>query len=114
METNKIDIANSISDLLATRQIITSLFETVNSLSPNQLILDFAKVKFISRSGADQLLKEIEKTNKEIKLLNMNEVVSKMFDAVKKTQTGKDRQLQEAPIIEFSNLMDLRAFLRTV
>ncbi len=104
-------ISTSISDMLATRQPIIDFFSNLNLNTNEGFIFDFDKVKFISRSAADQLYKELEKLKVPFQVINQNENIIKMLEVVKKTQNGGTRNLYEVPVIEFNNNANLKEFL---
>ncbi len=97
--------------MLATRQPIIDFFSSVSINSNDEIIFDFSHVKFISRSAADQLYKEIQKIKVPFHLINQNENIIKMLEIVKKTQNGANRNLYEVPVIEFYNNITLKEFL---
>jgi len=67
---------------IITRNSMKDFFEEINSLKSNKLILDFKKITFISRSCADEYLKQKKAINKEIAETNMSENICKMFSLV--------------------------------
>ena len=79
----EIILADDFGKNIFTRSSITHFFKMINSLNKKMLVLDFAKVDFISRSCADEYLKQKEKTNKQIIERNMSLEVSAMFENVK-------------------------------
>ncbi len=113
MENITIKISEIIAEMLSTRQTIIQLFKDISSYSEQEIILDFNKVEFISRSASDQLYKELQKTSKQIKLINTTSNVDKMIKIVEKTQFGTKRQLYKVPIMDFDN-KHLNNFLQTI
>lgn len=113
MENKTIKIRESIAEMLSTRQTIIQLFKDISSYSEHKIILDFKKVEFISRSASDQLYKELQKTSKQIELINTTINVEKMMKIVEKTQFGAKRQLYQVPIMDFNN-KNLNSFLQTI
>jgi anti-anti-sigma regulatory factor len=67
-----------------TRNTISSFFERINNEKEKEIVLDFKGVKFISRSCADEYLKQKENVKKKIIEVNMSQEVCLMFNAVKK------------------------------
>ena len=113
MKNKIIKIKDKIAEMLATRQTIIQLFNDILNYQEKNIILDFEKVEFISRSASDQLYKELKKHEKRIKMINASENVKKMMEIVEKTQYGAKRQLYKVPILEFEN-KDLSNFLQTI
>ena len=63
------------------------IFREIKKLKASQVFLDFSKVKFISRSFADEFLRNaenLERKNKKIEILNENLFISRLFALVKK------------------------------
>ena len=65
-----------------TRRTISSFFEKINSQKEIEIVLDFKSIEFMSRSCADEYLKQKEKSNKKIVEENMSQEVCSMFNAV--------------------------------
>ena len=66
-----------------TRNSIIAFFEEFNSTKESEIVLDFKGVEFISRSCADEYLKQKEKTSKKILEANITKDVYSMFNVVK-------------------------------
>lgn len=81
---NKISLSEKFGDNIFTRKTISSFFKFLNKSKNDEVTLDFSGVNFISRSCADEYLKQKEKTKKKIIEANMSEDVCKMFSVVKK------------------------------
>lgn len=67
-----------------TRRIISTFFEKINTQKETEIVLDFKGIEFISRSCADEYLKQKEESNKKIIEENMSQEVCSMFNAVKR------------------------------
>ena len=78
----KILLLQEFGNNIFTRKIISAFFEKVNSQKEAEIVLDFNGVKFISRSCADEYLKQKEHSNKKIIEVNMSKEVCSMFNAV--------------------------------
>ncbi len=61
---------------------MSDFFEEINSLRNDKIILDFEKITFISRSCADEYLKQRKASKKAIVEVNMSENVCNMFSLV--------------------------------
>ncbi len=79
----EIILADNFGKNIFTRSSIIYFFKMINSLKEEVLTLNFSKIDFISRSCADEYLKQKEKTNKEIIERNISTDVSAMFRNVK-------------------------------
>ena len=84
LDTSVIHIASSVAPIVSSRDIVANLEENIANLQTDKVILDFTKVKFISRSAAHQLLSLKEKTQhtrpkKELVFENTNDDVKEMF-----------------------------------
>lgn len=75
-------ILDRLDENIFTRSTISELFKEINSLNSNELTLDFDSIKFISRSCADEYIKQKEKSAKKILEVNMSEEVFNMFKNV--------------------------------
>ena len=76
-------LANNFGKNIFTRSSIVDFFKMINSLNEKILTLDFAKIDFISRSCADEYLKQKKKMNKKIIERNISPEVYAMFRNVK-------------------------------
>lgn len=79
----EIILADDFDKNIFTRSSIIYFFKMINSLKEEVLTLDFLKIDFISRSCADEYLKQKEKINKKITERNVSVDVSAMFRNVK-------------------------------
>ena len=75
-------LSQEFGNNIFTRKTISAFFEEINSQEEAKVILDFKSVKFISRSCADEYLKQKEKSNKKIVEKNLSHEVRSMFNAV--------------------------------
>jgi|APSaa5957512622_1039677.scaffolds.fasta_scaffold02970_3 hypothetical protein len=67
---------------IITRNSIASFFEEINFLEKDKIVLDFNNVAFISRSCADEYLKQRKKSKKKVVEANMSKNVCDMFSLV--------------------------------
>lgn len=86
-----------LAPILSSRDVITDVIKIALKHTNTRLVfLDFIDVKFISRSVAHELLmiqNQFEHTifqKKEIRFINMNEDVRKMFAIVKDSKTHSE------------------------
>jgi len=78
----KILLSQEFGNNIFTRKTISAFFEKVNSQKEAEIVLDFNGVDFISRSCADEYLKQKEESDKKIIERNMSQEVCSMFNAV--------------------------------
>ena len=78
----KILLLQELGNNIFTRKIISAFFEKINSQKEAEIVLDFKGIDFISRSCADEYLKQKEKSKKKIIERNMPKEVCSMFNAV--------------------------------
>ncbi len=79
---NKILLTHEFGNNIFTRSSISDFFRKLNSLKNKEIILDFDKVEFISRSCADEYLKQKKLSTKKIVEANMSNEVYNMFKNV--------------------------------
>ncbi len=65
-----------------TRKTISVFFEEISLLKDKEVLFDFKDVEFISRSCADEYLKQKSKMNKKIIEVNVSDNVRSMFRIV--------------------------------
>jgi len=76
-------ILSEFGNNIFTRNTISAFFEKINSKKEAEIVLDFKGVEFISRSCADEYLKQKEKSKKKVVEANMSKEVCSMFNAVR-------------------------------
>ena len=79
----KILLSQKFGNNIFTRNTISSFLEKIKNMKEAEIVLDFKGVKFISRSCADEYLKQKENVKKKITEVNMPQEVCSMFNAVK-------------------------------
>lgn len=83
---NTLKIAHILAPILSSRDIADTLKNIINQApSANLVDLDFADVKFISRSAAHQLLvikEDLRLNNRNIAFINTNDEVTEMLRIV--------------------------------
>lgn len=80
----RISLFEVFGNNIVTRNSISSFFEEINSLKDDNITLDFKKITFISRSCADEYLKQRKSSKKKIVEANMSERICNMFSLVNK------------------------------
>jgi hypothetical protein len=79
----KILLSERFGSNIFTRNTISAFFEDIKNMKEAEIKLDFSNVKFISRSCADEYIKQKEKTKKKIIEVSMAKNICSMFEAVK-------------------------------
>lgn len=78
----KISIFNKLGEGIFTRITMQDFLSMISKLKETKIILDFSKVKFISRSCADEYVKFMQNTKRSIKAINQSPEVSMMIKTV--------------------------------
>ncbi|MDP3026338.1 MAG: hypothetical protein Q8N63_01420 [Nanoarchaeota archaeon] len=78
-----VSIFDSLGENVFTRTTMQDFVSYISKIKDKELILDFKKVKFISRSCADEYIKFEKRSNKKIESINMSEEVKMVMNAVK-------------------------------
>jgi hypothetical protein len=76
-------LSQEFGNNIFTRKTISSFFDKVNNIKSKEIEIDFKDIEFISRSCADEYIKQKEKSNKKIVEANMSKDICNMFLAVK-------------------------------
>lgn len=88
-----ISIYKNFGNLIITRDAVATFMGNLENLLNKEIILDFKKIEFISRSAAHEYLKQKSILSKEIKEINLSSNVLAMFLLVKR-QINKISQTQ--------------------
>ncbi|MBN8703789.1 MAG: DUF4325 domain-containing protein [Bacteroidetes bacterium] len=111
-------VSEELSDLLNTREAATELINSIRKNPCSIVELDFSNVEFMSRSFADQLYKEQQEVQKELKvvihIVNANEEIINMLRAVKLTQNIVNRAYTQIPVYKYTDASMLRNYLLSV
>jgi len=78
----KVLLSQEFGSNIFTRKTISAFFEKINSQKETEIVLNFKGIEFISRSCADEYLKQKEESEKKIVEENMSQEVCSMFNAV--------------------------------
>lgn len=102
-----------IEKILGNNIILRSSIKPLKEkISNNTLFLDFEGVDFISRSFADELYSFIENKNIPLEIINTNEVISAIMQAVERTHKEGRKPLKEhIDISKVNNSKELLDFL---
>lgn len=108
MKTN-IDIADLLGQDIILRNRVDDLLLYLENLKIESAVIDFAGVKFVTRSFADEYYNVIinHKTIK-IKTINISEDIKMIFEAVRTTQNKKKDLNLNAKVIICHNYTELQ------
>jgi len=79
----KIRLLEVFGNNIFTRRIISNFFEELKNMKENTIELDFSGIDFISRSCADEYVKQKKGIQKKIVEVNMSDNICSMFNVVK-------------------------------
>jgi len=96
----RILLSKEFGNNIFTRNTISAFFEKINSQKEAEIVIDFSNIEFISRSCADEYLKQKEESNKKIVEEHMSKEVCSMFSAV---QNQYQKQGLDLSIVSCSN-----------
>jgi len=82
MNTFKMKMKEKLSENLSLRDLAKNLFDYLNKLEQNEIMLDFAGIKSISNSFAQEYLEQKKISKKLIREENVPENIQKMFDVI--------------------------------
>lgn len=75
-----------LSKHLVFRDVVSCLFEKINAIDGEQVLLDFSQIESISRSFAQEYIQQRDQQTIKITEIHMSSQVKKMFDSVKTAQ----------------------------
>ena len=84
----KIRVHDDLGSLLMLRRTVAPWFRRIARLEPNQVVLDFSKVQFMSRSFADEYLAAKKAIAKRIEERHVPLGVRQMLRIVSRRQIG--------------------------
>lgn len=116
--TTTISVFEILGALVHTRESSKILMNLVEQDQCNNIEFDFAEVEYISRSFADQFFADkmdcAITLKKNIIVLNANETVINMINAVSRTQDKLPGALLNIPIYKYSSKSQLENFLLSI
>ncbi len=80
----KVLLAKEFGNNIFTRSSISEFFKKLKKLKNSEILIDFKNVEFISRSCADEYIKQKNAIKKKLVEVNMSKNVYSMFDTVRK------------------------------
>lgn len=109
-----IDIAKTLNIDLISRSTVDVLYSDIEKIRESVVIIDFANVKFVTRSFMDEFYNKIINNNAlttKIELKNVSQDIQMTLCRVSKTQekTHKVSQMQSS-VKTFSNIVDVEKY----
>ncbi len=103
---------------LVTREVVSILHDKIIGCKSDVVELDFADVSFISRSFADEFHKMQltldAKMDIKIIVVNAQNDILQMLEAVKRTQNANERSGQHFAHLKFDSRRSLKDFLFSI
>ena len=113
-----IDITSILSPDLKSRSRANDLLLFVKNSNESEVIIDFSKVMFATRSFIDEfynlLLKDASSLPFKVEITNVPEDIQAMITSVSKTQTKVKTIRPTSNVDIFENVDDLLHFMSTV
>ena len=95
----KITLSKALKNL-SLRYNADLIFDSIDKSKEKEIVLDFSDINFMSRSFAQQYLLRKKKSSKKVIEKNAPQVVTKMFDVVKKQKTKSSFKAEDFTLIE--------------
>lgn len=112
-----IDIAQILSPDLKSRMRAQDLKLFMENSEESSFVVDFANVKFATRSFMDEFynlfLKNPETNSFRVEITNVPEDIKTMLDAVSRTQVNVNVIPSDTPEVTFHSVKEMLRFLRT-
>ncbi len=113
-----LDITSLLGPDLKTRNTVADVLLLVNNCHDSEVTIDFANVKFATRSFIDEyyntfMLHRIGECKANVSTVNVPDDIKFIFNAVSKTQTGRKTYKEPANthIHHFKTVEELNAWL---
>jgi hypothetical protein len=115
---HRIKIADSFHQhSLVTREAAIILFARISESNHSRILIDFDGVSFVSRSFADQFIKErlaALSHHNVVEMENVDSNVLKMLGAAATTQNNRVRLEESAATTPFISRKELKGFLLSI
>lgn len=115
MKTN-IDITTILSQDLRSRLAVNDLRLYIENTGSESVVIDFAGVKFATRSFVDEYYNVIMKNQSSIKIetINIPEDIQTIFDVVQRTQHKEKDIKLDATVVRCKTFADLKRVFSTL
>lgn len=109
-----IDITAILSPDLKSRSAVSDLLLYIQNTNEKSVIIDFAKIEFVTRSFIDEFYNAFLKTKNaslNVELINVSDDIQSIFDTVSHTQTKKKKVSSTGSVVKFDSVDEVRGFL---
>lgn len=115
MKTN-IDITTILSADLKSRYAVNDLLLYIQNTGSESVVVDFAGVKFATRSFVDEYYNVIMKNQSSIKIetINIPEDIQVIFDVVQRTQHKEKYIKLDATVVKCKTFADVQRVFGTL
>jgi len=111
---NIFNIAVYLPATITTRLAIEEIKQNLDTSACKTVAFNFAKIDFISRAFADELLHFIEKQNIKAHFTNTNAVVKQMLYAVNKNRKQRNSGFHNIAVTHFQGREQLNQLLSLI
>jgi arginine decarboxylase-like protein len=108
------NIADYLPSTITTRKAIEEIRQNLNVSDSKMVAFNFAKIDFISRAFADELLHFIEKNNIKAQFTNTNATVKQLLDAVNKNREQRNNGFHNIAVTRFKEREQLDQLLSLI
>ena len=112
-----IDITDILSSGLKSRYAVNDLLLYIENTGSESVVVDFAGVKFATRSFVDEYYNAIMKrtsTSVKIETVNIPEDIQAIFDAVQRTQHKEKEIKLDATVVKCKTFADVQRVFGTL
>ncbi len=109
-----IDITTILSSDLKSRSAVSDLSLFIQNMNEKSVVVDFANVKFVTRSFIDEFYNAFLKNKSsdiKVTLTNVSEDIQMVFDAVSQTQNKEKKVSEKSSVVTFSNFEQVSSYL---
>ena len=117
MNKTIIDISEIISPDLRSRFTVRDFDLYIQNLNVSDVVVDFSKVKFATRSFIDEFYNVFIKADANkvnVKLKNVSPDLQAIFEAVKQTQTRPKSKDNTGSVVYFDSMEEINKFFNTL
>jgi anti-anti-sigma regulatory factor len=113
-----IDITTILSSDLKSRSAVSDLSLFIRNMNEKSVVIDFANVKFVTRSFIDEFYNAFLKNKSsetKVGIANVSEDIQMVFDAVSWMQ-NKEKTVagDNSSVVMFGNFAEMRSYLRSL
>lgn len=113
-----IDITSLLGADLKSRYAVKDLLLYINNTEADSVVIDFAKVKFATRSFIDEyynvIMKKNTALNKQATTINIPADIQYIFNAVQNTQHKKKEVQLDATVVKCDTFAELQKIFSTL